>query len=41
MVNKTIWSVCHDREGRTVIEYAMFLALIAFIYWAFTKILGQ
>jgi len=30
----------HNTDGRTVAEYAVFLALMVFAYWAFTKLKG-
>ena len=37
---KKAGTFCHDREGPTAIEYAVFLALILFAYWAVTKLTG-
>ena len=32
---------CHDGEGPTAIEYAVFLALIVFAYWAVMTLIAH
>ncbi len=35
---RTFW---HDRHGPTITEFAVFLALIVFAYWAVTTLMGR
>ena len=34
-------TLCHDSDGPTAIEYAVFLALIVFASWAVTTLMGR
>ena len=35
---RTLW---HDSDGPTATEFAVFLALIVFAYWAVTTLMGR
>ncbi len=41
MLNKKMWTSYCDNKGRAAVEYAMFLALIVFIYWAIRTVLDH
>ena len=38
---KTIRTLWQDRDGPTATEFAVFLALIVFAYWAVTTLMGR